>query len=123
MLYDVQEKKRNSIPSKPKQVKATSKQQLKLVCEFKGVRQLMDTGRWQARITINRKDIVIGCQDSKLASVNDYDAAALYVFGAKAKVNIPRTEDEIQGLVAAISAATKTVLDNVSSSHVFCYMS
>lgn len=62
---------------------------------LKGVRLRKDTGRWRARIMVNRREISLGCFDSKEDAARAYDAAALKYFGEFALTNdfTPATQE------------------------------
>ncbi|MCC6596965.1 MAG: HNH endonuclease [Rhodanobacteraceae bacterium] len=53
---------------------------------IKGVRQIRRTGRWQARITVNRRQIHLGIFNDKDAAVEAYANAARVAFGEFANV-------------------------------------
>ena len=54
---------------------------------FKGVSFRKNTGRWQARITLNGQTESLGMFDSQIEAAQAYDCAAKLTFGRFAKTN------------------------------------
>ena len=54
---------------------------------LKGVSFRSDSGKWRARITVNRRGIALGTFDSKSAAAAAYDSAARLHFGEFARLN------------------------------------
>lgn len=56
-------------------------------------------------------------KDTAFAAAAEHDAAALYMYGEKARLNIPRSQAEIITLLGCLSSSTKLELDFVSECH------
>ncbi|WP_049780588.1 Cro/CI family transcriptional regulator [Nitrosococcus halophilus] len=54
---------------------------------FKGVSLKSDTGKWRARIMVDRKEINLGCFESAEEAAEAYNAAARKHFGDYARLN------------------------------------
>lgn len=54
---------------------------------FKGVSLRSDTGKWKARIMVNRKEISLGCFDTEIEAAKAYNDAAIKNFGDFAHLN------------------------------------
>jgi len=54
---------------------------------FKGVAIRADTGKWRARIMVDRHEINLGCFDTAIDAAAAYNAAALKYFGIFAHLN------------------------------------
>lgn len=59
------------------------------ISRYKGVGWEESTGKWRARIIINRKKISLGCYKDEIAAARAYDKAAKKYHGEFARLNFP----------------------------------
>lgn len=83
-LDNRRENLRLATPTQNQQNKAKKKF---LSSKFKGVAWHKDTGKWQSRITLNRKTIYLGIFGNEIDAARAYDKKAKELFGEFARPN------------------------------------
>lgn len=61
---------------------------------FKGVTRTSRSPKWIAQISVNKKQIYLGCYSSREDAARAYDSAAQFHFGVFARVNFPREGEQ-----------------------------
>lgn len=93
--YDVDHRNGNALDNRRSNLRLATKSQNKQNLHarlgssgYKGVSKTR-TGRWRARIMVNRKSIALGEYDAKEEAAHAYDVAAVKCFGEFANLNFP----------------------------------